>query len=67
MLEAYFNTRMTHEAAWRRPRHSGYMGFQQEGSEIVNDALSGRAGVPAAIAALNDRYAASFDAEGDAA
>ncbi|WP_422041257.1 extracellular solute-binding protein [Roseibium sp.] len=60
VLNAYWNTRLTHEAAWLRPRHDGYMAFQQEGSEIVNAALTGETGVDEAIAALDAAFAASF-------
>lgn len=60
VLNAYWNTRLTHEAAWLRPRHDGYMAFQQEGSEIVNAALTGETGVDAAIKALDAAFAASF-------
>ncbi|WP_097109403.1 hypothetical protein [Hoeflea halophila] len=34
------NTRLTHETAWLRPRHDGYMQFQDEGSETVADACA---------------------------
>lgn len=60
VLNAYWNTRQTHEAAWLRPRHDGYMAFQQTGSEIVNDALTGRASLTTALSGLNSAYAASF-------
>ncbi|WP_421980273.1 extracellular solute-binding protein [Roseibium sp.] len=60
VLNAYWNTRLTHEAAWLRPRHDGYMAFQQEGSEIVNAALTGETGIDVAIAALDAAFAASF-------
>ncbi|WP_417828022.1 extracellular solute-binding protein [Thalassospira sp.] len=57
---AYHNTRLTHEAAWLRPRHSGYMGFQEEGSQIVLDAITGKTAVTTAIAALQKRFDESF-------
>lgn len=41
----YANTRATLDGAWVRPRHSGYMRFQDEGSAIINDAI--RAGLSA--------------------
>lgn len=59
---AYGNTRLTHEAAWVRPRHAGYMGFQEEGSQIVSDALLGRTSHEAAVQALDLRFKESFDA-----
>lgn len=57
---AYAATRMTHEAAWLRPRHAGYMGFQEEGSHILADALRGRTGHEAALTALERRFNDSF-------
>ncbi|AKH99239.1 hypothetical protein IMCC20628_00515 [Hoeflea sp. IMCC20628] len=59
-LDAYFNTRLTHETAWLRPRHDGYMQFQEEGSEIVTEALRGRLEPDQAVARLNERFRASF-------
>ncbi|SPF81594.1 extracellular solute-binding protein [Pseudoprimorskyibacter insulae] len=56
----YAQTRMTHEAAWLRPRHDGYMGFQHDGADILTDALSGRTSHQTALAALNDRFNESF-------
>lgn len=60
VLNAYWNTRLTHEAAWLRPRHDGYMAFQQEGSEIVNAALTCETAIDEAIKALDAAFAASF-------
>ena len=60
VLDAYFNTRLTHETAWLRPRHDGYMQFQEEGSDIVADVLRGRLEPEAGIAQLNDRFRKSF-------
>lgn len=57
---AYQQTRLTHEAAWLRPRHAGYMGFQHEGSDILTDALRGRIAPEAALDALDARFNASF-------
>jgi len=65
VLNAYWNTRMTHEAAWLRPRHDGYMAFQAEGSDIVNAALTSEVGIDTAIQHLNSAFAASFDQEND--
>lgn len=59
VLDAYFNTRLTHEAAWLRPRHDGYMSFQQEGSEIIQDILKGNTSIATGVTALNQRFAAS--------
>ena len=60
VLNAYHNTRMTHEAAWLRPRHDGYMAFQAEGAEIVNEALKDKMPVSDVVRALNGSFAASF-------
>jgi multiple sugar transport system substrate-binding protein len=41
----YRNTRRTLEGAWVRPRHDGYMAFQEKASERINRALrAGEAG-----------------------
>lgn len=58
--DAYFNTRLTHEAAWLRPRHDGYMEFQSEGSDILESAFRGKLAPAAAIKQLNSRFAESF-------
>jgi len=56
----YRATRATLDHAWLRPRHSGYMTFQQQASDRLNQALrSGEAGA-SAIAALNQLFARSF-------
>lgn len=57
---AYANTRLTHEAAWLRPRHKGYMAFQEEGSHIVLEAITGRVSHAAALDALDQRFIESF-------
>jgi multiple sugar transport system substrate-binding protein len=57
---AYANTRLTHEAAWLRPRHKGYMAFQEEGSQIVLDAITGRTPPATALDALDRRFIESF-------
>ncbi len=57
---AYANTRLTHEAAWLRPRHKGYMAFQEEGSHIVLEAITGRIPHAAALDALDQRFIESF-------
>jgi len=59
-LDAYYNTRLTHETAWLRPRHDGYMLFQEEGSEIVADTLRGHMEPERAVSRLNERFRASF-------
>ena len=60
---AYKNTRLTHEAAWLRPRHAGYMAFQEEASGIVNDALRGRVSHLAALDAMDARFMESLGDE----
>jgi multiple sugar transport system substrate-binding protein len=57
---AYMNTRLTHEAAWLRPRHTGYMGFQETGSQIVLEAITGRISHDVALAALDQHFIESF-------
>lgn len=57
---AYWQTRITHEAAWLRPRHAGYMAFQHEASAILGDALRGKTSHAAALEALDLRFNESF-------
>lgn len=56
----YRATRATLDAAWVRPRHDGYMAFQQAASETINRGLL--TGLPAAtvIADLNRLFRESF-------
>ncbi len=58
---AYMNTRMSHEAAFLRPRHAGYMAFQEAGSHILSEALQGKITPAAALEALDLRFNESFD------
>lgn len=60
---AYMQTRMTHEAAWLRPRHAGYMSFQDEGSQILLDTLAGRVTHDNALHAMQVRFDESFPDE----
>jgi multiple sugar transport system substrate-binding protein len=62
VANAYSNTRLTHEAAWLRPRHAGYMAFQEEGSHIILDAITGRTAHETALDALDKRFIESFTA-----
>ncbi len=55
---AYADTRLTHEAAWLRPRH--YMAFQEAGSHIVLDAIAGSTPHAAALDALDQSFIESF-------
>ena len=57
---AYAQTRLTHEAAWLRPRHKGYMAFQEAGSHILLDAITGRTAHDAALDALDQTFIESF-------
>lgn len=59
-LDFYRGTRATLEGAWLRPRHNGYMPFQEAASHIVNDAVTGAISVRTAIDRLNDGFRASF-------
>lgn len=56
----YSATRATLAGAWVRPRHDGYMAFQDAAANRLNAGLrAGEAGA-AVIADLNDAYARSF-------
>lgn len=61
VLNSYWNTRLTHESAWLRPRHNGYMAFQGKASEFINAALKETMTIDVAISKLNNAFAASFD------
>jgi len=56
----YRATRRTLEGAWVRPRHDGYMAFQQAASELVNDCLKNRRSPAQLAAGLNSLFAESF-------
>jgi len=56
----YRATRRTLEGAWVRPRHDGYMVFQQAASELVNDCLKNRRSPAQLAAGLNSLFAESF-------
>lgn len=56
----YRNTRKTLENAWVRPRHDGYMVFQQEASDRINTALKRNEESPRLIADLNRLFQRSF-------
>ena len=60
----YRDTRATLEGAWVRPRHDGYMAFQQEASDRINDGLQQGAQQPrASLSDLNRLFRRSFSAE----
>lgn len=56
----YRGTRPTLEAAWVRPRHAGYMAYQQAASERINDGLARRDGARALVDDLNRLFRRSF-------
>jgi multiple sugar transport system substrate-binding protein len=57
----YRATRETLESAWVRPRHDGYMPFQQAAADRLNAGLLGGESGPAVMADLNRLFAESFD------
>ena len=59
-LGFYRNTRRTLEGAWLRPRHDGYMPFQEAASQRINRAVTGREPAAQAIADLNALFVKSF-------
>jgi len=56
----YANTRPTLEGAWVRPRHNGYMTFQQSASERINAGLKAGDSGADVVADLNRMYAESL-------
>ena len=56
----YRNTRTTLEGAWVRPRHDGYMAFQQEASDRINSGLKRKEDGHKVVADLNRLFRASF-------
>jgi multiple sugar transport system substrate-binding protein len=59
-LDFYRNTRATLEGAFVRPRHDGYMAFQQDASELITGGLRGGSGHRLIVDRLNRRFAQSF-------
>ncbi len=59
-LDFYCATRKTLEGGWLRPRHDGYMPFQEEASQRINRAVTSREPAAQAIADLNDLFLKSF-------
>lgn len=55
------NTRRTLETAWVRPRHPGYMQFQDRAGGIVHACLRGDLGIEAAIAQLQETFQLSIE------
>jgi len=56
----YADTRETLEGAWVRPRHDGYMTFQDEASACLTRALAGEGDAASVIAELNALFAKSL-------
>ncbi len=54
------NTRETLETSWLRPRHEGYMGFQDRGGDVVHCFLRGEATDNATLDALQAAYEESL-------
>ncbi|KFB08166.1 Extracellular solute-binding protein family 1 [Nitratireductor basaltis] len=52
----YRDTRATLEGGWLRPRHNGYMTFQQEGAARLTKALSNREPAARFVADLNRMF-----------
>ncbi|MCQ4630325.1 extracellular solute-binding protein [Shinella sp. CPCC 100929] len=59
-LGFYQNTRSTLEGAWLRPRHDGYMPFQEAASQRINRAVTSAEPAVKAVADLNDLFVRSF-------
>lgn len=60
VLDFYRRTRATLEAGYIRPRHNGYMGFQEAASQRLNTGLLGREKPAAVIADINSLFRSSF-------
>ncbi|WP_189341905.1 MULTISPECIES: extracellular solute-binding protein [unclassified Mesorhizobium] len=56
----YRATRATLEGAWVRPRHDGYMPFQQQASDRINEGLAGRQDAGRVVADINRLFRESF-------
>ena len=56
----YAKTRATLEGAWVRPRHDGYMAFQQKASDRLLAGLKVHEPAPRVVADMNTLFAASF-------
>ena len=59
-LDFYRNTRATLEGGFLRPRHDGYMAFQQHASELLTAGLRAGRSHSALVAELNALFAQSF-------
>jgi multiple sugar transport system substrate-binding protein len=59
----YRATRRTLEGAWLRPRHDGYMGFQQLASDRINEGLLGGDHPANVVDDLNRLFRSSFETD----
>ena len=57
----FTNTRLTLDQAWIRPRHNGYMKFQDESGEIINEYLQSNTNEDIIIDKLKIMYVESFE------
>ena len=55
------NTRLTLDQAWVRPRHNGYMKFQDESGNMINEYLQSNVNEVDVIDKLKLMYAESFE------
>ncbi|TGP51989.1 extracellular solute-binding protein [bacterium M00.F.Ca.ET.230.01.1.1] len=56
----YRATRATLEGAWVRPRHDGYMAFQQQASDRINEGLAGGQAARRVVADINRLFKESL-------
>jgi multiple sugar transport system substrate-binding protein len=56
----YSATRATLDAAWVRPRHDGYMAFQQSASDRINEGLLQHQSASTVVADINRLFVESF-------
>ena len=56
----FSSTLETLERSYLRPRHRGYMAFQDKGGDLVHACLTGEMSPQACVAAINDSYAKSL-------
>ncbi|WP_182548920.1 extracellular solute-binding protein [Phyllobacterium myrsinacearum] len=56
----YLATRKTLEAAWVRPRHNGYMAFQQSASDRINQGLQRGQNPGSIVDDINVQFRSSF-------
>ena len=59
----FSNTRQTLEDAWVRPKHNGYMNFQDKGGNIINEYLQNSGDEEKIYEKLKSEYKQSFKDE----